>query len=46
MQPTAMQYCVSTTNRLLQPQLLLEVLELREEIDDLAGDVADDLDLR
>ena len=31
---------------LLQPQFLLEVLELPEEVDDLAGDLADDLDLR
>ena len=30
---------------LLQPQLLLEVLELGEEVDDLACDLADDLDL-
>ena len=40
-----MQYCVSTTNLLLQPELLLEVLKLGEEIDDLAGDAADDFDL-
>ena len=30
---------------LLQPQLLLEIFELRKEVDDFARDPADDLDL-
>jgi hypothetical protein len=30
---------------LFQPQLLLEILELRKEVDDLARDIADDLNL-